>query len=172
MAVPKRKTSKSRRNKRRSHHRIRQANIIEDKKTGEIIAEKDTKITKEVYDLLKNHKIKSIPKLKEGREYKVSIELLQNSMEKDPTSNREEALKLLYQHLRAGEAPTTDIAKKFIEKMFFSTKKYDLGAVGRYRINKKFGLNAPTSEPVLTRDDFVEVFKYLIEMDYFIRNTE
>ena len=47
--------------------------------------------------------------------------------------------------------------------MFFSTKKYDLGAVGRYRINKKFDLDAPIDEPVLTKDDFINVFKYLIQ---------
>ena len=66
------------------------------------------------------------------------LQMLKNTMEKDPTKNREEALMLLYQHLRTGEAPSLDVASKFIEKMFFSTKKYDLGAVGRYRINKKF----------------------------------
>ena len=98
----------------------------------------------------------------------ITIKLLSNTFSKDPTSNTNEALELLYKQLRAGDAPTIDIAKKFIEKMFFSTKKYDLGAVGRYRINKKFGIDAPTSEPVLTKQDFIEVFKYLIMM----RNNE
>ena len=67
----------------------------------------------------------------------MSVEMLRNTMEKDPTDNRDDALMLLYQHLRTGEAPSVDVAAKFIEKMFFSTKKYDLGSVGRYRINKK-----------------------------------
>ena len=71
---------------------------------------------------------------------------------------------MLYQHLRTGEAPDIEVARKFIEKMFFSTKKYDLGSVGRYRINKKFALKTPVEDPVLTKDDFVEVFKYLISM--------
>ncbi|MBC8479074.1 MAG: DNA-directed RNA polymerase subunit beta, partial [FCB group bacterium] len=75
-----------------------------------------------------------------------------------------DALMLLYQHVRTGEAPNFEIAQKFIEKMFFSTKKYDLGQVGRYRINKKFNLHKPVDEPVLTRDDFISVFKYLISM--------
>ena len=61
---------------------------------------------------------------------------------------------LLYQHLRTGEAPSVEVARKFIEKMFFSTKKYDLGSVGRYRINKKFDLQASIDEPVLTKSDF------------------
>ncbi|MFQ6609478.1 MAG: DNA-directed RNA polymerase subunit beta, partial [Fidelibacterota bacterium] len=65
---------------------------------------------------------------------------------------------------RAGDAPTFEIAQKFIEKMFFSTKKYDLGKVGRYRINKKFNLHKPIDEPVLTRDDFISVFDYLMSL--------
>ena len=67
---------------------------------------------------------------------------------------------LVDQHLRSGEAPNISVAEKFIEKMFFSSKKYDLGQVGRYRINKKFALDIPVDEPVLTRRDFIEVFKF------------
>ena len=99
-----------------------------------------------------------------NKENEVALEIMHNTMEKDPTNSSEEAVLLLYKHLRTGEAPTIDLATKFIEKMFFSTKKYDLGSVGRYRINKKFGLKAPIDEPVLTKEDFVEVFKYLISM--------
>ena len=94
----------------------------------------------------------------------LDVQMLNNTLEKDPTKTNEEALMLLYQHLRTGEAPTLDIAQKFIEKMFFSTKKYDLGAVGRYRINKKFDLQASLDDPVLTKDDFINVFKYLMLM--------
>ena len=113
---------------------------------------------------MKNAKIDSIAMPVNDRSSKIAVELLSNTFDKDPTSNTEEALELLYRQLRAGDAPSVDIAQKFIDKMFFSTKKYDLGAVGRYRINKKFGLDVPTSEPVLTKEDFVEVFKYLIKM--------
>ena len=98
------------------------------------------------------------------KEDSLEVQMLKNTMDKDPTKSSAEALMLLYQHLRTGEAPTLDVATKFIEKMFFSTKKYDLGAVGRYRINKKFNLNAPIEEPILIRDDFINVFEYLILM--------
>jgi len=135
-----------------------------DESTGEVIVEKDTLYTLDIIKKLKKRKIKSVSVVKVGRENKVAVDLLTNTFSKDPTSSTAEALELLYKQLRAGDAPTLDIAQKFIEKMFFSTKKYDLGAVGRYRINKKFGINAPTSEPVLTRRDFIEVFKYLIKM--------
>ena len=86
-------------------------------------------------------------------------------MLKDPTKKSgDEAIMLLYKHLRTGQCSNLDIAQKFIEKLFFSTKKYDLGAVGRYRINKKFDLDMPIHDPVLTKDDFINVFKYLISM--------
>ena len=137
---------------------------IVNEKTGEIILEKNENFTLDVIKKLRKSSVENVAVAKDDRASKISVELILNTFAKDPTSNTEEALELLYKQLRAGEAPSIDIAQKFIEKMFFSTKKYDLGAVGRYRINKKFGLNAPTSEPVLTRDDFVEVFKYLIEM--------
>jgi DNA-directed RNA polymerase subunit beta len=94
----------------------------------------------------------------------LDVQMLNNTLEKDPTRTNGEALMLLYQHLRTGEAPTLDIAQKFIEKMFFSTKIYDLGAVGRYRINKKFDLKASLDDPVLTKDDFINVFQYLMSM--------
>ena len=135
---------------------------IIDKKTGEVVFEFgeliDDKIIKE---LIKrgNSDIEVISNPKS-----LNVQMIQNTLEKDPTTTSKEALMLLYQHLRTGEAPSLDIAKKFIEKMFFSTKKYDLGAVGRYRINKKFDLHASLDEPVLTKDDFINVFKYLMAM--------
>ena len=135
-----------------------------DESTGEVIIDKNSKITKDTIDLLKKIKLKEIQLLDDCKENEVAIDVLLNTMAKDPTNNSSEAVLLLYQHLRTGEAPDIKTATKIIEKMFFSTKKYDLGSVGRYRINKKFGLKTPVEEPVLTRDDFVEVFKYLISM--------
>ena len=137
---------------------------IVDEKTGELIIEKGSPFTASIIKHLKQSGFKQLVCAKVDRENKIAVELMSNTFSKDPTSNTAEALELLYKQLRAGEAPSLDVARKFIEKMFFSTKKYDLGAVGRYRINKKFGLDAPTSEPVLTKEDFVEVFKYLIKM--------
>ena len=131
-------------------------------KTGEIIIEEDVKLTEsKIDDCLKNG-ISSIQLL--TNEESLKTQIMKNTFEKDPTSSREEALYLLYSHLRTGEAPNLDVAAKFIEKMFFSNKKYDLGAVGRYRINKKFDLKASIEDSVLTKDDFIEVFKYLIDM--------
>ena len=137
---------------------------IVDSTTGEVLCEKNTKIDKDILSIIKKIGIKEIELLDDSKENEVAIEVLLNTMAKDPTSSSGEAVLLLYQHLRTGEAPDVEVARKFIEKMFFSTKKYDLGSVGRYRINKKFALKIPIEDPVLTRDDFVEVFKYLISM--------
>ena len=132
-------------------------------KTGEIVIEAETAITAKEIALLKENGIKEIDLFKSSNSSgdNLYIELLKNTMTKDPTKDHSEAIKLLYRHLRTGNAPNLEIAQKFIEKLFFSTKKYDLGAVGRYRINKKFDLQASLDDPVLTKDDFINVFKYL-----------
>ncbi len=132
------------------------------KKTGEVLAEQGKTISKDDLERLKEAGIKEIPAVKDLED--LDFIMLRNTMEKDPTNNSGEALLLLYEHLRSGKAPNVPVAKKFIEKMFFSSKKYDLGQVGRYRINKKFDLKIPVDEPILTREDFIEVFKYLIIM--------
>jgi len=137
---------------------------IVDPSTGEVLVEKNTTIDDSVIAKLKLLKINEIYLASSNKEDEIAVEIMNNTFTKDPTNTSEEAVLLLYKHLRTGEAPSIDLATKFIEKMFFSTKKYDLGSVGRYRINKKFGLGAPIDEPVLTKDDFVEVFKYLISM--------
>ena len=132
--------------------------------TGEILIDRDTIIDNNNIKLLSSNKLDEIELLDDIKENEVAIEVLQNTIKKDPTNNSDEAVLLLYQHLRTGEAPDVSVARKFIEKMFFSTKKYDLGQVGRYRINKKFGLDSPIEDAVLTKDDFIQVFKYLISM--------
>ena len=135
-----------------------------DNETGEIVLEKDTILDKSNIKILSNAKLSELELLNDIKENEVAIEVLDNTIKKDPTTNSDEAVLLLYQHLRTGEAPDVSVASKFIEKMFFSTKKYDLGQVGRYRINKKFDLNNPVEDAVLTKDDFIQVFKYLISM--------
>ena len=135
-----------------------------DVNTGEVILESDSIIDKDNVKLLSSNNLDEIELLNDIKENEVAIEVLGNTIKKDPTNNSDEAVLLLYQHLRTGEAPDVSVARKFIEKMFFSTKKYDLGQVGRYRINKKFGLDTPIEDAVLTKDDFIQVFRYLISM--------
>ena len=85
-------------------------------------------------------------------------------MVKDPSKNTEEALNIVYQLLRSGEPPNLETAQKFIERIFFNPKKYDLGEVGRYRLNQQFGLKVPVEDTVLTMDDIIQVVNFLVEM--------
>ena len=83
---------------------------------------------------------------------------------KRPSKNTEEALNIVYQLLRSGEPPNLETAQKFIERIFFNPKKYDLGEVGRYRLNQQFGLKVPVEDTVLTMDDITQVVNFLVEM--------
>lgn len=130
--------------------------------TGEIVAEVGKELTKEDHALLKTPGVPVVSVL--ARDKDLDVEMILNTLKKDPTTNQEEALARFYRDLRAGEAPSIDVAQKFVERMFFSPKKYDLGQVGRYRINKKFNLHAPIETPVLIKEDFVEAIRYLIRM--------
>ena len=87
-----------------------------------------------------------------------------SSEKKDPTKSTEEALLKVYYLLRGSDAPSPESAQKFIDRMFFSPKKYDLGEVGRYRLDKQFNVDNKGKDPVLTRDDFLITIKYLILM--------
>ncbi|UCD38234.1 MAG: DNA-directed RNA polymerase subunit beta, partial [Fidelibacterota bacterium] len=130
--------------------------------TGEVIVEAGRELTKEDHALLKKSGVPSLSVLSQQKD--LEVEMVLNTLKKDPTRNHEEALARFYRDLRAGEAPSIDVAQKFVERMFFSPKKYDLGQVGRYRINKKFNLHAPIETPVLIPEDFVEALRYLVSM--------
>ena len=90
--------------------------------------------------------------------------MLLNTMIKDPSKNTEEALNIVYQLLRSGEPPNLETAQKFIERIFFNPKKYDLGEVGRYRLNQQFALKVPVESTVLTMDDIIQVINFLVDM--------
>ena len=90
--------------------------------------------------------------------------MIYNTIQKDPTKSTEEALMRVYLLLRGSEAPSPESAEKFINRMFFFPKKYDLGQVGRYRLDKQFNLNNSGNDSVLTHDDFLITLKYLIQM--------
>jgi len=130
--------------------------------TGEIIGEARSELTDELMEDLQKTGLKSILYVEPLKN--IATELLKNTMDKDPTSNTEASLRLMYQYLRSGEPPNLETAQKFIERMFFSPKRYDLGKVGRYRLNKQFDLDVSLDHTVLTTDDLIRVIEYLIEM--------
>src|ERR1700737_1785972 len=90
--------------------------------------------------------------------------LIKNPLAKDPTHTDEEALKQIYSLLRPGDAPNRETARQALERLFFSPKRYDLGRVGRYKINQRLMTNRPASETVLTKEDFVAIIRYLVEL--------
>ena len=87
--------------------------------------------------------------------------ILKNTVKKDPTRSEEDALRDIYKRLRPGDAPNLKTAWAALERVFFDPKRYDLGRVGRYKVNQRLGLKAPHDECVLTREDFVAILTYL-----------
>ena len=87
-----------------------------------------------------------------------------NTLQKDPANSEKEAVEFIYRQLRNAEPPDEETARGIIEKLFFSDKRYDLGDVGRYRINRKLNLNIPMETKVLTKEDIIFIIKYLIEL--------
>lgn len=135
---------------------------IVDTRTGEIFLESGAELTSERADALKEAGVTQI-QVVDGNKNFHSM-LLLNTIEKDPTRSTEEALGIVYQLIRSSEAPNLETAQKFIERIFFSPKKYDLGQVGRYRLNQQFNLKVPVEDTVLTMDDIIQVINFLIEM--------
>src|SRR5215510_12867046 len=129
---------------------------------GEIVAEGG----KELSDTLRKKLIKAgVTKadvlLPPGRS---ESPLIKNTLAKDPTHTEAEALAQIYTLLRPGEAPNIETAREALKRLFFHPKRYDLGKVGRYKINQRLKVNVAKDNTVLTEDDFVAIIRYLIEL--------
>ena len=132
-----------------------------DKKTGEIFISKDAMLTEENLPVIKKSGVKRLRLLKpQGNETSV----IANTISKDVSRSEEDALGAIYRQLRSGDAPDLDTAKNLIDRLFFNEKRYDLGDVGRYRINSKLGLSVAPSVTTLTKEDIVAIINYLIEL--------
>jgi len=138
------------------------ARDVIDQDTGEVVAEKDTALTDAVIKKIRKADIvKVFVFVASGR---AESTLIKNTLAKDPTKHEEEALKQIYALLRPGDAPNRETAKQALERLFFSPKRYDLGRVGRYKINQRLRLNTAMSTTVLTKEDFVEIMRQLVEL--------
>ena len=135
---------------------------IIDHETGELFVESGKELNESIVKTLKKNKAKSI-KVVDVRN-NIDSMMLHNTIQKDPTKSTEEALIRVYYLLRGSEAPSPESAEKFIHRMFFFPKKYDLGQVGRYRLDKQFNLDNTGKDAVLTHDDFLITLKFLIQM--------
>ena len=90
--------------------------------------------------------------------------IIHNTLQKDPTNSEKEAVEHIYRQLRNAEPPDEETARGIIDKLFFSDQRYNLGEVGRYRMNKKLGLDIDMEKLVLTKEDIITIIKYLIEL--------
>jgi len=138
------------------------ARDVVDADTGEVVAEKGTVLVDAVIKRIRKADLTKVQVfVASGR---AESTLIKNTLAKDPTKHEEEALKQIYALLRPGDAPNRETAKQALERLFFSPKRYDLGRVGRYKINQRLRLNTPMSTTVLTKEDFVEIMRQLVEL--------
>ena len=128
---------------------------------NEIILDRETVLEKEHLDIILDSGVKSILIHKENSN---EFSIIQNTLQKDPTNSEKEAVEYIYRQLRNADAPDEETARGIIEKLFFSEQRYSLGEVGRYRLNKKLGLNIPETTEVLTKEDIIAIVKHLIEL--------
>ena len=130
---------------------------------NEIILDRDTIIDKDNVEEIIDSNVKSILLHKEDTNA-VDYSIIHNTLQKDPTNSEKEAVEHIYRQLRNAEPPDEETARGIIDKLFFSDQRYNLGEVGRYRINKKLGLDTPMEKQVLTKEDIITIVKYLIEL--------
>ncbi|NQY66387.1 MAG: DNA-directed RNA polymerase subunit beta [Flavobacteriales bacterium] len=130
---------------------------------NEMIIDRETVIEKEHIELILESETKSIILHKENVNT-ADYAIIYNTLQKDATNSGKEAVEYIYRQLRNTEPPDEETARGVIDKLFFSDKRYDLGEVGRYRINKKLNLDTPVDTKTLTREDIICIITYLIEL--------
>lgn len=128
---------------------------------NEIILDRETILEKEHLDLILESGVKTILLHNENSS---EFSIIQNTLQKDPTNSEKEAVEYIYRQLRNADPPDEETARGIIEKLFFSEQRYSLGEVGRYRLNKKLGLNIPVETEVLTKEDIIAIVRHLIEL--------
>ncbi len=128
---------------------------------NEVLMERDSIITEDDIELIVESGSKSIILHREDVNI-TDYTIIYNTLQKDNSNSEKEAVEQIYRQLRNTEAPDEQTARDIIQSLFFSDKRYDLGEVGRYRINKKLGLDISVETKVLTTEDIINIVKYLI----------
>jgi len=139
------------------------ADPVVDTETGEILYEAGRAIDEEIVSELSSRKMKKVTVVVSD-ESRREAPVIENALAKDTTHNTEEALYRIYNLLRPGDPPNVDTARQLLERLFFSSKRYDLGEVGRYRMNNRLGLDIPLEKRVLDNSDFVAIIAELIRL--------
>jgi DNA-directed RNA polymerase subunit beta len=130
---------------------------------NEVIIDRETILDNNHIDMIVDANVKSVILHKQdvnAGDYAI----IYNTLQKDTSNSEKEAVEHIYRQLRNAEPPDEETARGIIDKLFFSDKRYDLGEVGRYRINKKLNLNTPFTTKTLTKEDIICIIKYLIEL--------
>lgn len=136
------------------------AGDIIDLETGEIIASRDMEFTDELIEQISKTQVQEVKVFKYSDATDEPV--IAKTLMKDPARNEEDALDVIYRQLRSSEPPDTETARKLLEKLFFDSKRYDLGVVGRFRINQKLELNIPMETTTLTVEDITSIIKHLL----------
>ena len=130
---------------------------------NEIVLDRDTIIDKDNSEEILESGTKTVLLHKESAQ-QGDYAIIHNTLQKDPTNSEKEAVEHIYRQLRNAEPPDEETARGIIDKLFFSDQRYNLGEVGRYRMNKKLGLDIGMDKQVLTKEDIITIIKYLIEL--------
>ena len=130
---------------------------------NEVILERETVLEKDHLDLIVDSGVSSILLHKDSQNIS-DFAIIYNTLQKDPSNSEIDAVRHIYRQLRSAEPADDTSAREVINNLFFSEKRYDLGEVGRYRLNKKLGLATSDDIRVLTKEDMIEIIKYLIEL--------
>ena len=130
---------------------------------NEVILDRETIIESDHVDLIVDSGAKAILLHRDDTTLS-DYAIIYNTLQKDPCNSEKEAVIYIYRQLRNAEPPDEATARDVIDKLFFSDKRYDLGEVGRYRINKKLGLETDMNVKILTREDIIKIIGYLIEL--------
>ena len=129
---------------------------------NEIILERDSILDESNIAMILEMEVKSVFIQKE--EVSGDYAIIYNTLNKDTSNSELEAVQHIYKQLRGADAPDDETARGIIDKLFFSDKRYDLGEVGRYKINRRLGLNFPIEKKVLTKDDIIAIIKTLVQL--------
>jgi DNA-directed RNA polymerase subunit beta len=130
---------------------------------NEIVLDRDTILEKDHIEQIIEANVKTILIHKEEGQ-SADYAIIHNTLQKDPTNSEKEAVEHIYRQLRNAEPPDEETARGIIDKLFFSDQRYNLGEVGRYRMNKKLGLDIAKDKQVLTKEDIITIIKFLIQL--------
>jgi len=138
------------------------ASDVVDLETGEIIVSRETRFEEEVWEVLKEATLNGIKLYNYIADTEEPV--IVKTLAKDTSTSAEAALEAIYRQLRSSDPPDIEAARSLIDKLFFNAKRYDLGTVGRFRINDKLGLDVSLDETTLRVDDIISIINYLIEL--------